>query len=93
MSYPDDTVAGILSSPHGLLISGYLNDPEQTAAAIDSEGWLHTGDLGYMDNNGYLYIVDRLKEIIKYKAHQVAPGELEAVLLKHPRILDAAVVP
>ncbi|KAG0631933.1 hypothetical protein M758_1G291500 [Ceratodon purpureus] len=75
------------------VMKGYLNDPEQTAAAVDSEGWLHTGDLGYMDNNGYLYIVDRLKEMIKYKAHQVAPGELEAVLLKHPRILDAAVIP
>lgn len=74
-------------------VPGYLNNPEQTSATLDSEGWLHTGDLGYMDNNGYLYIVDRLKEMIKYKAHQVAPGELEAVLLKHSRILDAAVIP
>lgn len=52
-------------------ISGYLNNPETTAASLDSEKWLHTGDLGYMDANGYLFIVDRLKEMIKYKAHQV----------------------
>lgn len=52
-------------------VSGYLNNPEQTAATVDSEGWMHTGDLGYVDTRGYLYIVDRLKEMIKYKAHQV----------------------
>lgn len=75
------------------VMKGYLNDPAQTSSTIDSEGWMHTGDMGYVDTHGYLYIVDRLKEMIKYKAHQVAPGELEAVLLKHPRILDAAVVP
>lgn len=51
--------------------SGYLNNPETTAASLDSEKWLHTGDLGYVDTNGYLFIVDRLKEMIKYKAHQV----------------------
>jgi acyl-CoA synthetase (AMP-forming)/AMP-acid ligase II len=75
------------------VMKGYLNSPETTAATLDSDAWLHTGDLGYVDTNGYLFIVDRLKEMIKYNAHQVAPGELEAVLLKHPRILDVAVVP
>jgi len=75
------------------VMKGYLNNPEQTSSTIDAEGWMHTGDLGYIDSHGYLYIVDRLKEMIKYKAHQVAPGELEAALLTHPRILDAAVVP
>jgi len=52
-------------------VSGYLNNPEQTSSTIDSEGWMHTGDMGYVDTHGYLYIVDRLKEMIKYKAHQV----------------------
>jgi acyl-CoA synthetase (AMP-forming)/AMP-acid ligase II len=54
---------------------------------------LHTGDLGYVDTNGLLFIVDRLKEIIKYKANQVAPGELESIMLTHPNILDVAVIP
>jgi acyl-CoA synthetase (AMP-forming)/AMP-acid ligase II len=71
---------------------GYLNDPEATATTLDSEGWIHTGDLGYADEDGYFYIIDRLKELIKYKAYQVAPAELEALLLTHPAIADAAVV-
>ncbi len=73
--------------------AGYLNNPEVTAATKDSQGWLHTGDLGYVDTNGLLFIVDRLKEIIKYKANQVAPGELESIMLTHPNILDVAVIP
>jgi len=72
---------------------GYLNRPEATAAMIDAEGWLHTGDIGYADEEGYFYVVDRLKELIKYKAMQVAPAELEAVLLTHPAVTDAAVIP
>ncbi|MDQ3248693.1 MAG: AMP-binding protein, partial [Chloroflexota bacterium] len=56
------------------------------------EGWLHTGDIGYGDEQGYFYIVDRLKELIKYKGMQVAPAELEAILLTHPAIADAAVI-
>lgn len=75
------------------IMQGYLNNPEATAATIDSEGWLHTGDLGYFDELGRVWIVDRLKELIKYKGYQVAPAELEALLLTHPRIMDAAVVP
>lgn len=76
-----------------LLEIGYLNDPEATKRTIDSEGWLHTGDIGYIDDDEELFIVDRMKEIIKYKGFQVAPAELEAMLLSHPRISDAAVVP
>ena len=60
---------------------------------IDSEGWLHTGDIGKADSDGYLYVVDRLKELIKYKGFQVAPAELEAVIQSHPAVADAAVIP
>jgi acyl-CoA synthetase (AMP-forming)/AMP-acid ligase II len=75
------------------VMKGYLNRPDATAETIDGEGWLHTGDLGYADEDGYFYIVDRAKELIKYKGLQVAPAELEAVLLSHPAVADAAVVP
>ena len=75
------------------VMKGYLGHPEGTAEIIDSEGWLHTGDIGYADADGALYIVDRLKELIKYKGRQVAPAELEALLLSHPLIADAAVIP
>ena len=75
------------------VMKGYLGQPEVTAELIDSEGWLRTGDIGYADADGALYIVDRLKELIKYKGRQVAPAELEAVLLSHPAIADAAVLP
>ena len=74
------------------VMKGYLNNPQATAATIDEDGWLHTGDLGYVDADGYLYVVDRLKELIKYKGFQVPPAELEAVLLRHPDVADAAVV-
>jgi acyl-CoA synthetase (AMP-forming)/AMP-acid ligase II len=75
------------------VMKGYLGEPEATAEIIDGEGWLHTGDIGYTDEDGALFIVDRLKELIKYKGRQVAPAELEAVLLSHPAIADAAVIP
>jgi acyl-CoA synthetase (AMP-forming)/AMP-acid ligase II len=71
---------------------GYLNNPEATAATIDSDGWLHTGDLAVVDDEGWFRIVARLKEIIKYKGYQVAPAELEAVLLEHPAVADCAVI-
>lgn len=74
------------------VMKGYFGRPSDTAAMIDAEGWLHTGDIGYVDERGYLHIVDRVKELIKYKGYQVAPAELEAVLLGHPRIADAAVI-
>jgi acyl-CoA synthetase (AMP-forming)/AMP-acid ligase II len=75
------------------VMKGYLNNPEATAATVDGEGWLHTGDIGVVDQDGYLEITDRLKELIKVKGYQVAPAELEALLLKHPQIADAAVIP
>jgi acyl-CoA synthetase (AMP-forming)/AMP-acid ligase II len=75
------------------VMKGYLNNPQATAMTIDSDGWLHTGDIGYADEDSYFFIVDRVKELIKYKGMQVAPAELEAVLLTHPAIADAAVIP
>jgi acyl-CoA synthetase (AMP-forming)/AMP-acid ligase II len=75
------------------VMKGYLNNPEATANTIDSEGWLHTGDIGYADEAGHFYIVDRVKELIKYKGFQIAPAELEAILLSHPAVADAAVIP
>jgi len=74
------------------VMKGYLNRPEATAAMIDAEGWLHSGDIGYADADGHFFIVDRVKELIKYKGLQVAPAELEAVLLSHPAVADAAVI-
>ncbi|HEX6678353.1 MAG TPA: AMP-binding protein, partial [Actinomycetes bacterium] len=75
------------------LMRGYHDQPEATARTIDPDGWLHTGDLCAFDEDGYLYVVDRLKELIKYKGAQVAPAELEHLLLAHPAVADAAVVP
>jgi acyl-CoA synthetase (AMP-forming)/AMP-acid ligase II len=75
------------------IMKGYLNRPEATAQTIDPEQWLHTGDVGYADEDGHFFIVDRAKELIKYKGFQVPPAELEAILLMHPCILDAAVIP
>jgi acyl-CoA synthetase (AMP-forming)/AMP-acid ligase II len=74
------------------IMRGYLNRPEETAACLDRDGWYHTGDVGLVDPDGYFYIVDRTKELIKYKGLQVAPAELEALLLTHPAVLDVAVV-
>ena len=74
------------------VMTGYLNNPAATAATIDADGWLHTGDIGHLDEDGHLYVVDRLKELIKFKGFQVAPAELEGVLLSHPAVADAAVV-
>ncbi|BAU01550.1 hypothetical protein VIGAN_11080700 [Vigna angularis var. angularis] len=79
-----------LKSP--TIMKGYVNEPEATSATLVN-GWLRTGDLCYFDNDGLLYVVDRLKELIKYKGYQVAPAELEKWLLSHPDINDAAVIP
>ena len=75
------------------VMKGYLNRPEATAQTVDADGWLHTGDIGYADAEGHFFIVDRAKELIKYKGFQVAPAELEAMLLTHPAVADAAVIP
>ncbi len=74
------------------VMKGYLGRPEATADMIDADGWLHTGDIGRVDENGWLFVVDRVKELIKYKGFQVAPAELEALLLTHEGIADAAVI-
>nr|AWT62853.1 red firefly luciferase [synthetic construct]QDB06007.1 red luciferase [synthetic construct] len=73
------------------LMLGYTNNPEATRETIDEEGWLHTGDIGYYDEDEHFFIVDRLKSLIKYKGYQVPPAELESVLLQHPNIRDAGV--
>ncbi|KAK1417768.1 hypothetical protein QVD17_26902 [Tagetes erecta] len=73
------------------IMKEYLNNADATLSTIDNDGWLHTGDIVYFDQDGYLYIVDRVKEIIKYKGFQIAPADLEDVLVSHPAILDAAV--
>ena len=75
------------------IMKGYLARPDATAESINSEGWYKTGDIGYVDEDGYFFAVDRLKELIKFKGLQVAPAELEALLLTHPAIADAAVIP
>lgn len=74
------------------VMPGYLNNPEATAATIDKDGWLHTGDVGHVDEDGHFTIVDRLKELIKFKGFQVPPAELEALLVTHPSVADAAVI-
>jgi 4-coumarate--CoA ligase len=74
------------------VMHGYLGNESATASTIDQDGWLHTGDIGHIDADGHLWIVDRLKELIKYSGFQVPPAELEALLLTHPGIADAAVV-
>ncbi|VEN44141.1 unnamed protein product [Callosobruchus maculatus] len=74
------------------VMKGYLNDEESSKKDIDSDRFLHTGDLGYITEDGYLYIVDRIKEVIKYKGFQVAPAQLEERLLRHPGVKEAAVV-
>ncbi|OIW19433.1 hypothetical protein TanjilG_09453 [Lupinus angustifolius] len=74
------------------IMKGYLNNPDATKISIDEGGWLHSGDIGYIADNGELFVVDRLKEIIKYKGYQVAPAELEDMLISHPDIFDTAVV-
>ncbi|KQS64003.1 AMP-dependent synthetase [Modestobacter sp. Leaf380] len=73
-------------------MKGYFGRQEETDTLIDAEGWLHTGDIGTVDAEGWWHVVDRVKELIKYKGYQVAPAELEAVLLAHPEVADAAVI-
>ncbi|MEP6064949.1 MAG: AMP-binding protein [Paracoccaceae bacterium] len=71
---------------------GYLNNEEATRNTLTEDGWLKTGDVAIIDEDGYMFIVDRLKELIKYKGFQVAPAELEATLVAHPGVQDAAVI-
>ncbi|XP_057377430.1 uncharacterized protein LOC130698815 [Daphnia carinata] len=76
-----------------LIMKGYIGDDDATQHTIDSQGWLHTGDIGYYDEDGFFFITDRMKELIKYKGLQVSPTELEQILLTHPGIMEAAVAP
>jgi long-chain acyl-CoA synthetase len=79
----------IIRGPQVML--GYWGDPEETARTLRN-GWIHTGDIGHLDTEGYLYIVDRKKDMIKYKGFSIAPAELEAVLVEHPAVQESAVV-
>lgn len=96
-----DTETGRTLGPHcrgelcfkgTTIMKGYVGDQLATSATIDRDGWLHTGDVGYYDENGEFFIVDRIKELIKYKAFQVPPAEIEAVLLTHSGIKDVGVI-
>uniref|UniRef100_A0A0D9W3F4 4-coumarate--CoA ligase n=1 Tax=Leersia perrieri TaxID=77586 RepID=A0A0D9W3F4_9ORYZ len=86
-----ENVAGEVCVRSQSVMKGYYRREEETGKTVDGDGWLHTGDVGYIDGDGDVFIVDRIKELIKYKGFQVAPAELEAVLLSHPSVLDAAV--
>jgi len=88
-----DGAAGELLIRGPQVMKGYLNNPQATTRTIDPDGWLHTGDIASVDPDGSTRILDRLKELIKYKGYQIAPAELEALLLTHPAIVDAAVIP
>jgi acyl-CoA synthetase (AMP-forming)/AMP-acid ligase II len=74
------------------IMAGYLNKPEATAETLDADGFLHTGDVAVYHEGDYFSIVDRAKELIKYHGYQIAPAELEALLLSHPKVMDAAVI-
>ena len=88
----DDESSGELWVRGPQVMAGYLGNPTATAETIVEDGWLRTGDILRLDANGVWWVVDRLKELIKYKGYQVAPAELEALLLTHPAVLDAAVI-
>jgi len=73
-------------------MKGYWGNPKATAETLTPDGWLKTGDIAYVDDAGKFFIVDRKKELIKVKGNQVAPAELEALLLEHPAVADVAVI-
>ncbi|MGK0231504.1 MAG: acyl-CoA synthetase (AMP-forming)/AMP-acid ligase II [Gammaproteobacteria bacterium] len=87
---PNEEGELLVKGPQVML--GYLNNESATRETIDADGWLHTGDLARIDEDGYMTIVDRVKELIKYKGFQVAPAELEALLITHPAVADVAIV-
>ena len=71
---------------------GYYNDKKSTEEVLDKEGWLHTGDIGMIDKDGYIFLVDRKKELIISKGMNIYPREIESVLYTHPKVQDAAVI-
>ncbi|KMQ89861.1 luciferin 4-monooxygenase [Lasius niger] len=75
-----------------IIMNGYYRNPEATKSTVDEEGWLHSGDVGYFDEDGELFIIDRIKELIKYRGYQISPGEVEGVLMSHPAVMEAAVI-
>jgi long-chain acyl-CoA synthetase len=75
------------------VMKGYWKRPQETKDCLSEDGWLLTGDIGWLDEDNYLHLLERKKEMIKYKGYQVAPAELEAILHEHPAVLDAAVIP
>ncbi|XP_060811443.1 uncharacterized protein LOC132904738 [Bombus pascuorum] len=83
---------GELCAKTPTIMTGYLKNPEATKDTIDKDGWIHTGDLAYYNEKGEIFIVDRLKEIMKYRGHQITPTEIENVLQSHPAVLEVAVV-
>lgn len=87
---PNQSGELVIQGPQVMM--GYLDNPTQTKECISTQGWLRTGDIAYYDDDGYFFITDRIKELIKVRGHQVAPAELEAVLLTHPDVVDAAVI-
>lgn len=84
---------GEIHAKSAYMMTRYYNNPEATAKAIDSEGWLHTGDLGYYDQDGEIFLVDRLSEFINYRSINVSPAEIEATLQSHPSVLEVGVIP
>lgn len=74
------------------VMKGYWNNPKATAETLDAEGWLHTGDVVRFDDEGNMFVTDRLKELIKYKGFQVPPAEVEAALITHPKVADVGVI-
>lgn len=74
------------------IMNGYVNNPEATKQIVDKDGWLHSGDIGYYDEDKQFYIIDRIKELIKYKAFQVAPAEIEDLILTNDKVKDCAVI-
>jgi acyl-CoA synthetase (AMP-forming)/AMP-acid ligase II len=87
-----DTKPGELWVKGPNVMLGYLKRPDATAETLDADGFLHTGDVAVYNRVGYFTIVDRAKELIKYHGYQIAPAELEALLLSHPKVMDAAVI-
>ncbi|KAG3120722.1 hypothetical protein PI124_g1389 [Phytophthora idaei] len=94
-----ETGADLPPNMHGELLfrgptimKGYFNNPEATRESFTKDGFLLTGDIGYIDDDGFVFIVDRLKELIKYKGHQVAPAEVEDVVNSHPQVADSGCV-